>query len=172
MLMNGTGQASFARGPLVRVLFSMSTWGMRLMATAIGLLLVCGVGLSTSRGSGGVRELLQYRSTMQELMETLRTMRVRASATRQWVQLHVDAARGVFQLTTLREESNPFEVVERTIWLPPGLQVSSAPATVQAPPTGGVSPTVILVEAPTYQRLFRLTMDAAGAVSLHEDPAL
>lgn len=170
--MNGTGHVSLARSPSARGLFSMSAWAPRLVAMAIGLLLVSGLGVSASRGSGGVGELLRYRSTMQELTNILRTMRYRAGVTRQWVQLHVDASRGMFQLTTLREASWPFEVVERTMWLPPGLSVSSAPEAVMVSPAGRVSAAVILVEAPSYHRLFRLTMDPSGAVSLHEEPAL
>jgi len=119
-------------------------------------------------------EWVGYRSTMRELAHMVRTMRNRALARQRTVQLRVDASRGAFQLTSIQDESQAYETLERTLWLPQGLEVSEAPAELTALPSGQLLlPAPIIVDAPSYSRLFRLTADEkTGAVQLHEEPAM
>jgi hypothetical protein len=143
-----------------------------MIVAAVLVLLVGLLGALAHRGMREEGELLRYRSTMRDLASTVHTMRSRALAKRRIVQLHVDASRGSFQLISLHEGSQPYETLEQTIWLPKGLHISVAPALLTALPTGHLSSTSIVVDAPSYHKLFRLTTDEAGLVRLDEEPAL
>ena len=118
-------------------------------------------------------ELARFRSAMQELTSTVRAMRAQASAKRRTVQLHIDASHGAFQVISIRRGPHRLdETLEQTLWLPDGLQISDGPPTLTALPNGRLSPATIVVTAPAYQRLFRLTTRASGVVQLDEEPTL
>ena len=144
-------------------------------ATAIAALLaLIGVsGVWAYRTGQREAELSRYRSAMQELSSTIRAMRPQAAAKRRPIQLSLDASHGTFQLVSIRRASRrSYETVERTLWLPEGLQITDGPPTLTALPNGRLSPATIVVLAPAYQRLFRLTIRASGAVQLDEEPTL
>ena len=130
------------------------------------------VGRSAHRWMWAQAELLTYRSTMHELSATVRTMRSRALAQRQVVQLRIDRARGMFQLASIRQRPRGYTAVERTLWLPRGLEISSAPTTLTALPNGRVSSASIEVVAPSCNKVFRRTTTAEGTVQLHEESTL
>ena len=116
-------------------------------------------------------DLLRYRSTMAELTEVLRAMRQRAVGTHQTAQLRIDARRGGLQVVIIQERrGGRVERVERSLWLPKGLQITDAPDVVTSWPSGTFSPSAILVTAPSYQRAFRLTTTGRGEVRLDEEP--
>ena len=135
-------------------------------------MIVTALGASVHRQMWEAAELLRYRSTMQELTSTVRAMPSRAIAERRTIQLHANAARGVFQLTAVVEKPARYEMIERTMWLPEGLEISEAPTVVSASPAGRLSRSSIVVAAPSYNRLFRLTTDEQGLVQLHEESTL
>ena len=143
--------------------------GLVLMMS-IGLVVWCGAYVH--RWMWAQAELLSYRSTMQDLTSTVQAMRAQALAKRQTVQLHVDAARGLFQLALVEGRRKPYVVVQQTIWLPKGLEISDAPETLTALPTGRLSPASIVIAAPSYNRFFRVTTNERGVVRWDEEPAL
>ena len=143
----------------------------RLFAIAGLIVLMGGLCVCLNRWTQQETELLRFRSAMLEVAGTVRAMPSRALSKRQTVQLRIDAQRGVLQLTTLQPtRRSSYETVEHTIWLPKGLQIIDAPAVLTASQTGKLAPASILAAAQAYNRLFRLTTDASGAVQLHEDP--
>ena len=137
---------------------------------SIGLIVWCGA--SAYRWMWAQAELLSYRSTMQGLTSTVQAMRAQALAKRQTVQLRVDASRGLFQLALVEGHRNPYAVVQQTIWLPKGLEISDAPEMLSALPSGRLSPASIVIAAPFYNRFFRLTMKESGVVRWDEESAL
>ena len=142
----------------------------RLTAAGLLLLTMTGVGLPLSRFTRQAAELQRYRAAMQDLANTIRTMQARARGKHRPVVLRIDAARGVFQITTLQRGSRAYETVEQTLWLPDGLAISEAPAALTVLPAGHLTAASILVEARTHNRLFRVTTTTHGAVRLHEEP--
>jgi hypothetical protein len=145
---------------------------LRVITAAAFILFTGWLVLSISRAIQGEAELLRYRSTMRDLSITLRAMRAQALAKQRTVQLRVDASRGLFQVTSIQAGLRPYATLEHTIWLPEGLQISDAPPVLLALPTGTLSSASIVVTAPSYNRLFRLTTDAAGVIRLDEEPTL
>ena len=142
---------------------------LMLLASA-SLILWCGA--YAYRGMWAQAEMLSYRSTMQDLTSTVRSMRAQAIAKRQTIQLRVDASRGLFQLALVEGHRNPYAVVQQTIWLPKGLQISDAPETLTALPSGRLSSASIVIAAPSYNRFFRVTTDETGVVRWDEESAL
>ena len=143
--------------------------GMVAMVTVLCLAVV-GVG-----GSGWLHraeELQQFRTALQDLTTTMRAIHPRATAKRRPMVLRIDAARGVFQVTSLQNGRRAYETVEQTIWLPEGLQVVEAPPSLTVLPTGPLSAATIVVVAPSYNRLFRLTTTTEGLVRLDEEPTI
>ena len=109
---------------------------------------------------------------MQELAGMLRAMPSHASAHRQPVCLQIDSAQGTFRVGVRQAVPSSYVLVERTVWLPKGLRISEAPAVITALPTGGLSPADLVVMAPAYGRLFRLTTTAGGTVQVREESIL
>ena len=108
---------------------------------------------------------------MLELTDTIRAMRFRSLAKRRAVQLRIDRTSGGAQVVTIIEQPGAqLETVDRTFWLPKGLEISEAPEMVTSSPRGGFSASAIVVTAPAYQRVFRVTTDERGQVRLDEEP--
>ena len=142
----------------------------RVIVVAV-LLGICGLGIY--RTAQREAELTRYRSTMQELSSTLRAMRAQAIARRRTIQLSLDPAHGAFQLMSVRPgRHRSYDTVERTLWLPAGLQILEGPPFLTALPSGRLSAATIVVAAPAYQRVFRLTTRKSGGVQLDEEPTL
>lgn len=117
-------------------------------------------------------EFLCYRAVMQDIASTVRLMHARAVNSRQRFTLRIDTAAERLQLVVAGERSpSGGESVERTIWLPRGLDITQAPEQLTVHPTGEMLPAVIVVEAPAFQRTFRLLTSPSGAVQLHEEPS-
>lgn len=141
--------------------------GMAAAVVAAGLCLVT---------AGGVRwlyrasELQRFRTTLQGLTGTMRSIQPRAVAKHRPMLLRIDAAHGVFQVTSLQNGRRAYEIVEETVWLPQGLEISDAPASLAVSPTGHLTSATIVITAPSYSRLFRLTTTPRGAVQLDEEP--
>lgn len=136
------------------------------------LVVVTWLGASAHRQLWNATEFLRYRSTVQELTTTVRSMRAHAIAQRRVVELRIDASRGCFRLASIQERPDPYEMVERTIWLPAGLEINDAPRVLTVPPSGRLPAVSIVIAAPSYHRLFRLTTDENGRVQLDEESAL
>ncbi len=113
-----------------------------------------------------------YRMTMQEVAGLLRTMPSHAWAQQQPVSLLIDQAQHAFRIAIKHPAPQDYDVVERTIWLPEGLRISEAPDVITALPAGALSTGDILIIAPAYSRLFRLTTTARGVVQLDEESIL
>lgn len=131
---------------------------------------VVAVGLISLLGSLGLQRrppatFLQYRSAMADVAGTLRTMRLVAMHSRRTYAVRLDAALRRVQVVWLRPGAG--EQVVRTIWLPEGLAIREAPAQVLITPTA-VEPASIVIDAPRYERAFRL--HTGEAVDLHEEP--
>jgi hypothetical protein len=88
------------------------------------------------------------------------------------MQLRVDVSQGAFHLSTTQGKFKSYETIERTLWLPKGLEISEAPTVLTALPTGRLSAGSIVIIAPVYNRLFRLTTAERGLVHLDEEPTL
>ena len=145
------------------------TEGLVLM---VGLICIGEIGFAAHRWLWHAAELFSYRATMVELTQTLQAMPSRAATQRRTIQLRVDAPHGAFELAAIEDRPTPYEMVERTIWLPNGLHISDAPTTLTALPTGQLSSGSIVVTAPSYNRLFRVTTNEHGRVQLHEESML
>ena len=145
---------------------------VEIMVLIVGVGLAILLGASVHRWLWAQAEFLSYRSTMRDLTSAVRAMRFQALAKRRTFQLRVDASQGMFQLASIEGKASPYEVVERTIWLPKGLQISDAPTTLAIQPSGQLPSASIVVVAPSYNRFFRLTMDEKGLVQLDEESTL
>ena len=130
------------------------------------------VGTTTHRWMLAQTELLKYRSTMENLTSMVRAMPSKAHARRKTFKLHIDHSRGVFRLTSVSAKSAQYETVEGTLWLPEGLKVSESPDVLTVGPTGKFSPESILILAPSFNKLFRVTTTELGLVQLDEESAL
>lgn len=155
--------------------FGMRRAGFTLLEGTLilaSITLISVFGASVHRWMWSQAEWGCYQTAMQELTATVRTMPSRALAQRRTMHLRIDAARGMLQVTAVQGVRPAYTTVERTIWLPRGLQIIEAPDTLTASATGQLSVGAIVVAAPAYDRLFRLTMTEAGVVRLHEESAL
>lgn len=141
------------------------------VSLAAGLLVLAGfAGLVAHRWVSAEKELLSYRSTMWELTSMVRGMRAKAMTHHRTMQVRVDADRGAFWFASVQGGAKPYETLEETVWLPEGLQISDAPRVLTVLPTGRFSEASIVVAAPAYDRLFRLTAGETGMVQLFEEP--
>ena len=170
--MHTDGQVALPHLPVEA--FHPASHVLRAIALAALLVLAWLSGVSVHRTLQREAELSRYRSVIQGLTSTVRAMRSQAAAKRCPIQLSIDASHGAFQLVAIRRGSHhrSYETVERTLWLPEGLQISDGPSTLTALPNGRLSPATIVVTAPAYQRLFRLTTQTSGVVQLDEEPTL
>ena len=152
-----------------------TTLGGRIARGMVAMITLLCLGLV---GVGGVRwfhreaQLQQFRTTLQNLAYTVQTLQPRAVARHRPMILRIDATRGVFQLTLLQGGQRSYETVEQTLWLPKGLEITEAPASLTVLPAGHLAATTIVVVAPAYNRLFRVTTTARGLVRLDEEPSL
>jgi hypothetical protein len=144
----------------------------RLVSSAVAILLIVAVGVQLNRWIRQEEELIRYRAILRELAMSIHTMPSRAQAAGQTVLLRVDAPKGLFQFSTLRTSPRHYETVDRTIWLPDGLQIIESPAALTVLPSGPLSAATILVEAPEHNRFFRFLTTTQGVVQLHEEPTL
>ena len=131
---------------------------------------VVAIGLLGLLGSLGLQRqapatFLQYRSTMTDVAGTLRTMRLVAMHAQRTYVVRLDPSLRRIQVVWLRPGAG--EQVVRTIWLPDGLAIREAPAQLLITPTA-VEAASILIDAPAYERAFRL--HTGEAVDLHEEP--
>ena len=140
-----------------------------ILVASLGLVSL--IGARANRWMWSQAELWRYRMTMQELANTVQSMRLRAVNARRTLTMRIDAPARRLQLMAVDAAPLMQESVERTIWLPPGLDIMQAPDRVTALPTGAMSPVSIIVEAPAFQREFQLHMSPSGAVRLHEEPS-
>lgn len=127
------------------------------------------LGGSLQRALWEATEVPRYRAVALELASTVRAMPGRAQAQRRTLQLQIDATRGVFELASIAGKPHSYKTVERVIWLPRGLQISEAPETVTARPSGWLSSGTIVIAAPSCNRLFRINADERGRVRLDEE---
>ncbi len=130
------------------------------------------VGTSIHHWMWEQAQLLDYRSTMHELTTTIQSMTSLARAQHRMCFLRVDARRNMFQLAKLQAAPQAYETIERTLWLPEGLYVSEAPPALIALPTGELSQAVVVISAPSLNRIFRLTVPPSGVVQCHEEQTL
>jgi len=140
-------------------------------------ILIASIGLASLVGAKAHRwmwtqaELWGYRMTMQEVASTVRQMRFRAMNAQRTFTMRIDPAARRLQLMAIDATPMRQESVERTIWLPQGLDIRQAPEHLTASPTGVLPPISIIVEAPAFQREFQLRTSPSGVVSLHEEPS-
>src|SRR3989338_5584015 len=127
----------------------------RLIGLAFAGLLGWG-GIAVDRWLSGEAELLRCRLAMEELTTMVRAMRAQAVAKGRPLQLRIDAPRGAFRMTSAQAGSTAYELLERTGWLANSLEISDAPDTLTALPTGRLSSACIIVSAPAQQKRFRL----------------
>ena len=118
-------------------------------------------------------QLLAGRTTMRDVARTIEVMRFRAAAQHRPFELFIDPSHGRFQLMARRDGPQAsVGWVERTIWLPRGLQIVDAPTVLTVSPTGPFPTTSIIVNAPASERRFRLTTNETGIVQLDEESTL
>ncbi len=115
-------------------------------------------------------DLSRYRMAANDVAATIRVMRTRAIAQRRGLELRIDADHGVFYLSSTPRGRHAYAQLERTIWLPAGLQISEAPPAFSTQPNGTFTSASMMLVAPSYHRLFRLTTSANGMVELYEEP--
>ena len=140
-----------------------------ILVASIGLVSL--IGAKAHRWMWAQAELWGYRMTMQEVASTVRQMRFRAVNARRTFTMRIDAAARRLQLMAVGASPLTPESVERTIWLPKGLDIMQAPDYLTASPSGVMPPFSIIVEAPAFQREFQLQASPSGAVHLHEEPS-
>ncbi len=144
----------------------------RVLLAAIGLT-ICSViaieGVSMYRQGHTEQALSEYRMTVYDLANTLRAMRTKAVAQRQPFELRIDPARRTFSVSSLSRGSSDYAALDRTIWLPEGLEISEAPLWITAQSNGALTPGSIVITAPVFHRLFRLVISHRGVVELYEE---
>ena len=143
----------------------------RAVSAAMLVVLAGPVGASTYGWLQQEAEFLQCRSTMQELSLIVRTLPAKASAKRRPMQLRLDAQRGTVQVASLYGGAQPYDAIERTLWLPRGLEILEVPETLTITPSAGLVPASFLLSAPSHNTLFRLTV-SHRLVRLDEEPLL
>jgi hypothetical protein len=137
---------------------------------AVAILLGVGaVGSSVQRQLWEAAQLATYRSSMRELCEVIRTMRWQTTSGRRTLELHSAPERRSFQLVAVDGRGRS---VQRTIWLPEGLEILESTQRVVARPGGRLTPGAIVVSIPSHHRLFRLTITGRGFVECHEEQVL
>ena len=142
---------------------------MLLVAFAV----VIRVGVSAHRWMWEQAQLLSYRAAMQDLTTTVRASQFKAFAQQRMFMLRVDAPRGQFQLVSMAQRPGELiEHVERTMWLPDGLEISEAPTILRVFPSGGLASSSIVVVAPAHNLQFHLQTSETGEVQLHEESTL
>ena len=129
------------------------------------------LGLVAIPNLRGEMEWVRYCAILHTLKEIVQAMPAKALARQRSIQLQVDALRGTFRVA-VAQAPHAYDIVEQTLWLPKGLQISDAPGALTAFPTGRLSSSSIVVAAPSYSRLFRLTTNEDGRVELHEESTL
>ncbi len=118
-------------------------------------------------------QLSSYRATMRDVATTLQATQLKAMAQRRTFELRIDASQHRVQLVSVVAKPGALlERVERTIWLPDGLEISEAPRVLRVGPLRGFSPSSIVIVAPAHNRLFRLQTSETGYVEWHEEPTL
>jgi len=172
--MNRKGQMALLTEspPLPAVVKKRNPWAAWLVEVGVALLLAGWLGFFVIPQLQSQMELLDYRSTMQDLTSMVQAMPSRAVAQRRVLQLRVDATQRAFHLAMTQEAAASYDTIERTLWLPQGLEINEAPALLTALPTGRLSAGSIIIVAPLYHRLFRLTTTERGLVHLDEEPTL
>ena len=140
-----------------------------ILVASLGLVSL--IGARAHRWMWSQAELWRYRMTMQEVASTVRHMRLRAVNARRTLTMRIDAPARRLQLMAVDAAPLMQESVERTIWLPQGLDIRQAPDQLTASPTGAMPPFSIIVDAPAFQREFQLQTSPSGAVRLHEEPS-
>ena len=115
-------------------------------------------------------DLSRYRMAPTDLAGKMRTKRASAVAQQRGLELRVDAGHGVLYLSSAPHGRHAYAQLEQTIWLPAGLQISEAPLAFSAQPNGAFTPASMMLVAPSYRRLFRLTTSINGMVELYEEP--
>ena len=143
-----------------------------MLEVSLALSIAAWLGFIVLPQLSGQMALMDYRSTMQDLTGMVQAMPSRAVAQQRVMQLQVDAPHGAFHLAVTQGKPTSYETVVRSFWLPKGLEISEAPTSITALPSGGFPAVCIVITAPLYNRLFRLTTTAQGLVYLHEEPTL
>ena len=131
------------------------------------------LALSVLSGYQQVRtetELERYRFVMADLANAVRAMRAKAMAQRRLHELRIDADEGVVYISASPGSQQIYAAMEQAIWLPEGLEVSEAPTGLTAQSNGMLTPASLVIAAPAYRRLFRLTTRLNGMVELYEEP--
>lgn len=170
----GAGLAGAALLPVPSLLpgRAAARWALQLGGLAGGILLACTLALRVDSSVQHELHRLRHRAALHELTNLVWTMPAMATARRKPLEIRVDRAAGAVHLIVLHGGWRHLETVEQTIWLPEGLQVVEAPPSLTVLPTGPLSAATIVVVAPSYNRLFRLTTTTEGLVRLDEEPTI
>ena len=138
-----------------------------------GLLFITYVGASAHRWMWRQTELVRYRCAMQDLARIVSGLQQGTGLRHRTYELRVDVLRRRFQLVAIHQTPNgEIATVERTLWLPQGLQISEAPTVVSLLPSGKLSEASLTLTAPSFQRVFRVTSSDNGRVRCDEEPIL
>ena len=116
--------------------------------------------------------LMRYRSAMQQVAAELRIMRFRAINEQRPFIMRIDSGSGRIQLFAIDKTSTQREWIERTIWLPDGLDIIEAPEELLVSPSGDIAQGALLSRVADFHRVFRLTVTAGGIVRLNEEPSI
>ena len=127
-------------------------------------------GASLYRQASVESDLSEYRVGLRDVANTIRAMRAKAVSEKHPFELRIDQKQGSFTVASLSGKTAAYVSVERVVWLPEGLEISEAPLWITAESSGLVTPASIVVEAPAFRRLFRLTTHLGGVVEFHEEP--
>lgn len=137
------------------------------------VLLITSVGALAHRWMWRQAELVRYRCATQELARIVSVLQQGTAPRHRTYELRVDAPRGRFQLVAVHQTpSGEIATVERTLWLPEGLQISEAPTVMSPLPTGKLPEASVTLTAPSFQRVFRVTSSHNGRVRCDEEPIL
>ena len=112
----------------------------------------------------------EYRETVHDLANAIRAMRTKAMSQGQPFELRVDQAHRSLTISSLSRGSSDYSKVDRTLWLPEGLEIAEAPLWITALSNGNLTPAKIVITASALQRLFRITTTLSGTVEFHEEP--
>lgn len=134
------------------------------------LLLTAMFGLSLLKTTRADMELLRYRSAVEDVASTLRAMQSHAQGRRLTVQFLVDDQRNVIRVISMRNPKQGWQTVERTLWLPEGLRILETPKTITFSPAAMPPAASIVLEAPAYNRSFRILLKPGGVVHVYENP--
>jgi len=156
-----------ARAPRPSAIWAQAA--LRPLVAVTLLLGAGGIGSSVHRQLWEVAQLAGYRASMQDLCEVIRTMRWQTTSSRRTLELHSAPSRRSFQVVALEGRGR---IVQRTIWLPEGLEIVEAPERVIARPGGHLTSGVIIASIPSHNRIFRLTITERGFVECHEEMIL